>query len=168
MKYIFSMLASIFVMIMVAGNTLSSTAYAGENERQKIILEMFDVMQYGKVIDQISAVVGQQIAAEVKKKSPNLSPNLLTDIGIITQEEFSKLKPDIMQFVGVFMARNFTETELIHLLEFYKSPLGKKTLTVMPNMTQEMMAWIPSVTGKLGQKTMTRVKALLLENGYEL
>jgi hypothetical protein len=161
-------LISIFVLMVFFGYALSSSAHAGENERQKIIIEMFEVMEYGKIIDQISSVVSQQITAEIKKKAPNIPSDALTDIGSIAQEEFSELKPDLMKFVGVFMAKNFTEEELVQFLEFYKSPVGKKSTLIMPQMMQEMMAWMPSVTGKFGQKTMTRVKAMLQSKGHQL
>ena len=155
-------------MIMLAGNAISTIAHADENKRQKIILEMFEVMQYDKIIDQMSAVVGQQLAIEVKKKHPDLPHELVSKIESITGEEFSNLKPDLMMFVGVFMTKNFTEAELIQLLDFYKTPAGKKSISVVPKMTQEMSAWIPSVTGNFAQKTMIRVKAMLQENGYNL
>lgn len=157
----------IFIVALCAG-FLGTKASANENDRQRIILEMFEVMQYGKVIDQIAAVVGQQVTAEIKSKVPNIPTHLLEETGSITREEFSKLKPDMMSFVGVFMVENFSEAELVQLLEFYKSPIGKKSLTIMPKMTQEMMAWVPSVTDKFAQKTMIRVKALLKAQGYQL
>jgi hypothetical protein len=167
-KYILHKLAAIFVVMLVTGSTLFSAAYGGENEKQKIIIEMFDVMQYGRVIDQISAVVGQQIQAQVQGKFPDLSAETLGRIGTITQEEFAKLQPDLMQFTGTFMVQNFSEQELVDLLDFYKSPAGSKSLSVMPQMMQQMMAWMPSVTDKFAKQTMTRVQAMLAEKGYEL
>ncbi len=97
---------------------------------------MFEVMEYGKVIDQISTVVGQQITTAIQKKAPTIPAEELKDIGLITRKEFSVLKPDLIKFVSVFMAKNFTEVELVQLLNFYKTPAGKKTQTIMPKMMQ--------------------------------
>ncbi len=156
------------VVIAVVGAILPAAVRAGENERQKIIIEMFEVMQYEKIIEQIAAVVDRQITAGVRKKTPDIPSNILSDIDTIAQEEFSKLAPEMMKFTGDFMAENFTETELAELLKFYKSPTGRKSTLVMPQMMQQMMAWVPKVSQKFAQQTMTRVAEMLRSKGYEL
>jgi len=51
----------------------------------------------------------------------------------------------------------YTEGEINQLLAFYNSPLGKKTIAVMPQLTQESM----QIGAEWGQKVMERVRAKL-------
>lgn len=46
---------------------------------------------------------------------------------------WDKLKPDMVKLYTA----NFTEQELKDLVAFYQSPLGKKVLTKMPELTQQ-------------------------------
>jgi hypothetical protein len=46
---------------------------------------------------------------------------------------WDKLKPDMIKLYTA----NFTESELKDLVAFYQSPLGKKVLTKMPELTQQ-------------------------------
>jgi hypothetical protein len=46
---------------------------------------------------------------------------------------WNKLKPDMVKLYTA----NFTEQELKDLVAFYQSPLGKKVLTKMPELTQQ-------------------------------
>ncbi|MDY7561428.1 DUF2059 domain-containing protein [Pseudomonas sp. 10B1] len=46
---------------------------------------------------------------------------------------WDKLKPDMVKLYTA----NFTEGELKELVAFYQSPLGKKVLTKMPELTQQ-------------------------------
>jgi hypothetical protein len=157
---------AIAILILSLGNT--TPARAGETERQEVILEMFEVMQYDKMIGQIAEIAGKEISKLIKQKFPNIDDEILAAIGTIVGEEFTSLKPDMMIFVGQFMSQNFTEPELKEMLAFYKTDVGRKWVTVMPAMTQQMMAWLPSFTVKFQQRSMQRIGKLLQKKGYNL
>ena len=66
------------------------------------------------------------------------------------------------------MTRHFTESELQEVLAYYRSSAGKKSLTLMPQMMQEMMAWIPTVIGSFQNRIRERVNEALKAKGYDL
>ena len=156
------------ICTLVWGLGNAPPARAGETERQKIILEMFEVMQYGQMIEQVAGIVGAETSKQIKQKVPNIDDETLGAIEKIVGEEFSGVKPDMMMFIGQFMSQNFTEPELKEMLAFYQTDVGRKAITTMPVLTQRMIAWLPSVTGKVQQRSMDRIGKLLKKKGYDL
>ena len=58
-------------------------AAADERERQRIIAEMFEVMEYDAMIASIGATVGRQIAADIGKQLPNADAAFLAEVQTI-------------------------------------------------------------------------------------
>ena len=71
----------------------------------------------------------------------------------------------MMGFVRDFMTKNFNEAELKELIVFYKSPLGGKTLKLMPQLTQEMTAWMPTAMGPSLERTRVRIREAIERRG---
>jgi hypothetical protein len=56
----------------------------------------------------------------------------------------------------------YTETDIDQLIEFYKSPVGKKMIEVQPQLTQESMLAGQTWGRQIAEKVMHRMK----EKGY--
>jgi hypothetical protein len=147
---------------------LPRNAYAGEMDRQKLVLELFKVMQYDRVLDQVAQTFGQQISAAVKKKVPDIKQDALDMINEESRAAFNKLNPGMMLFVGDFMTRHYTDNDLVEITRFYKTEVGQKSLAVMPKLMQEMTGWIGPATQKLMGDLTGRIKKRLDEMGYKI
>lgn len=79
-------------------------------------------------------------------------------------EEFKKefTSESMMDEIAPIYAKYYTEAELLALIDFYNSPIGKKTLEVTPAITQESMV----VGQKKGQEVMGRIIEKLQKMGY--
>ncbi len=143
-------------------------AQSTETERQKLIVEMFEIMGYGEIITRLSKTVSEQVRTQIMQKAPNASAKLLESVTTIYEEEFAAMQPDLMLFAGNFLNKNFTVDELKQMLAFYKTPVGQKGIKVVPQMTQEMMAWLPSVMGRFQGRALRRIHALAQEEGLNL
>ena len=65
-------------------------------------------------------------------------------------------------------AKHFTNEELDGLIAFYESPVGAKTVRVMPQITREAMQIGQAWGQSLGPTIVERVKIRFEEKGYQL
>ena len=121
---------------------------ASEHRDPKVAHELFTVMKMSKTYQQtIEKMVDVQVAG-----NPNIKP----------------LKPVLMKFFKKHMGwesmkhdmakiytKNFTDEELLGLIQFYKTPLGQKTAMLVPTLTAEGAA--------LGQKRVQENMAELTQ-----
>jgi uncharacterized protein len=63
----------------------------------------------------------------------------------------------LMESMVPMYDKYYTEKEINQLVAFYNSPLGKKTIEVMPKLTQESM----QIGAEWGKKAMERVRKKL-------
>ena len=60
-------------------------------------------------------------------------------------------------------ARHFTHADVRGMIDFYETPLGKKTIEAMPSLMQESMQashrWAQEVMPGLREKVTARLKA---------
>ena len=66
-------------------------------------------------------------------------------------------------------ARYFTLSEIEELLDFYRTPIGRKTIEVMPLLTQESMqvgqSWGMAIGPVIGRRVSERLAAEGIEVG---
>ena len=140
-------------------------AHADETSRRGIVSEIFDVLEYEKVIEETAEVVASQIVDQVKAERPDLDAGTESDIREVVREAFLELKPGMMTLADQLMSKHFTEEELQELLAFYKTGAGRKTGQVMPQIIQETMAWVQQAVDEIVPQIMERLNALLREEG---
>jgi|JI10StandDraft_1071094.scaffolds.fasta_scaffold00359_3 N-glycosylase/DNA lyase len=86
----------------------------------------------------------------------------------VPEEFWVKFKAEAKaeDFVNMIMpvyAKYYTETEINQLLEFYKSPIGKKVISTMPQLMQESM----QIGQEWGEKLAEKIYNQLEEKGYK-
>ncbi len=140
-------------------------AHADGASRQSIIAEIFSVMQYEKVIEQMADVVAAQAVGEVKTTHPNLDSGTESVMRAVVRESFQELTPEMMKFTDGLMSKYFTEGELREMLAFYKTTAGRKSIQVMPQVMQETMIWVQQAVGELVPRIMEKLKARLEDEG---
>ena len=69
---------------------------------------------------------------------------------------------DLADIVAPIYSKYYTDEELTKLIEFYKSPLGRKVVEKLPMITQDSYA----AGEEWGKKISERVVARLKEKGY--
>ncbi|GAB4231320.1 MAG: hypothetical protein Tsb0034_03610 [Ekhidna sp.] len=69
---------------------------------------------------------------------------------------------EFMQLIIPVYEKYFTHDDIEVLIEFYKTPVGKKTIAVMPSVMQESM----QIGQEWGLQISERVRVKLEEKGY--
>ncbi len=72
-------------------------------------------------------------------------------------------KDEYTKFVTKLLADNFTEAEIEELIKFYKSPIGQKTLSKMPVITQESIVYMHEMMNKNKDKFLELIQKVTTE-----
>ena len=125
--------------------------------KETAIRKMFDVMGMTKMMQQV-----------LEGMSNNMKPMLMTSlptgeyreklVDLFLQKFQSKLRVEQLtdQAVPIY-AKYFSKEELEGLMRFYQTPLGQKTLSVLPQTLVEMQTQSMKLGEKLGREAMIEV-----------
>ena len=149
--------------VFVLAAAWAMPARADEAGRQAMVAEMFRVMQYDRMLERTWTLLGNQLFDQVLAENPdlNLDAALEAELRAIVRESLDELNPELMAFAGRTIAKYFTEEELEQMLAFYRTDVGRKSIEVMPQMMQEMAAWLPRATERLTKRLAARLNERL-------
>jgi len=83
-------------------------------------------------------------------------------------DESMNARGGLKEIIVAIYHRYYSADEIQALLDFYRTPVGKKTIAIMPAMTQESMALGMQWGNSLGPLVLQRIKARFKQNGYEI
>lgn len=146
----------IMILCLTLGTTL---AMADEASHRKLAEEALACMDVQRNIEQSFEAVKKMQMAQLKNMGMSAGDAektrvLQDEIMTMIQQEFTwdKVKDDYIQIY----ADTFTEEELNGLIEFYKSPTGKKFTEKMPDLMQKSM----QISQKQMQNIMPKVQEI--------
>ena len=124
------------------------------------LLEMTGALAIGK---QMSDAVGANMSQTLKASRPDIAPELFD----ILQEEVSRtVEENLPEFAARIVPiyhKFFTHREIKGMLKFYRTPLGQKTIRVMPQLLQDSMRvgqqWAEAIGPELQKRVQERFKA---------
>ncbi|SHG61005.1 DUF2059 domain-containing protein [Chryseobacterium sp. OV279] len=105
------------------------------------------------------AIAGmQQSIPEIKKESPNISDEFWSEfMAEVTTDRITEM------YIPIY-SKYYTESEVDELIRFYKSPIGQKTLAVLPTIMKESV----EAGQKMGREITIKVKEKLDKKaGYQ-
>lgn len=115
----------------------------------------------------------QQIMPDMWKLVKKANPQISDDMVSVMEEEFLRAFDETLpEFIAGTVAiydRYYTAAEINELLAFYKTELGRKTISILPQLLGETMSfgrrWGNEVLAPLAVK---RMKKRFHDEGYEL
>ncbi|VVN65771.1 DUF2059 domain-containing protein [Pseudomonas fluorescens] len=123
------------VLVCASGQALADTA--SHNASAEAFLTLAHADKLGTPVymqvQQMFAQRFEQTKAPESKKALLETYQAKANAALDQAIGWNKLKPDMVKLY----TSNFSETELKDLVAFYKSPLGKKVLEKMPQLTQQ-------------------------------
>lgn len=149
----------------------SLSAYANEltAEKKHIIDELLDVTGAAQMGEMMGAAVANSIISSISQQSGNVDPKMVEviqdEVALIMHEEFiasnwlNEMSYDVYH-------KYLTTKELKEILAFYKTPIGKKVVTVMPYVTQEAMIAGQTHGQSLGPLIQQRLQLRLQKEGF--
>ena len=130
----------------------------------KKLLEMTGSLAVGK---QMSTVVVQQMTQMLRKARPDIPERVL---GVIPEEVNGVIDENMNTFEQLVVSiyhKHFTHDEVKEMTRFYATPLGQKTIRVMPTLMNESLQAGQQWGQSLGPTLRDRIQARLKKEGYE-
>ena len=117
----------LFIIAMLIFS-MSITGFSAETSKQKKIKELFQVMDVQATTNEMS----QMILNDTGNMS--LSKNQRAAL----QKEMQSMMDYVLNKQAELYDRHFTEQEIDDILNFYKTPAGKKVIEETPKITKEL------------------------------
>jgi hypothetical protein len=124
------------------------------------LIEMTGALELGR---QMSDAFVTQMTQAIKNSRPDLDPKLFD---ILREEVNNATEESLPEFVAAIVPvyhKYFTHQDIKGMLRFYKTPLGQKTIRVMPLLLQESMdlgrQWGQAIGPEIQRRVIERFKA---------
>ena len=154
-------LASVIVgIVMTLGLAHPARAQSPDPEFRADIERLLTVTGTTRVGSQMATFAAGSLMAGLKRTNPNIPDRAITVVQEVLTAEFSKMftgSDGVMPDMIDLYAKHFTHDEVLALLAFYNSPVGQKTITVMPALVQEAAA----IGQRWAQMRMPQVREVL-------
>jgi len=142
-----------------AADHSSSAAVQIDPAKEAAIHKMFEVMEMTKMMQETVAGMSSSIKPVLLS---SLAPGEYREklVDLFFQRFQSKFKAEqLIELAIPVYAKYYTTEEIEGLTAFYKTPLGKKTLSVMPQTVIDMQTAGKKMGEELGRQSMLEVLA---------
>lgn len=140
-------------------------------EKKDVIKELMEISGVAKIGEMFSKAFVQQMTAVLQKTNPNITPKAFTileeEVNAVMREEMIE-KDTFYELIYPIYHKYLTLADIRKLIAFYKTPVGKKVVTVMPQLTQESMLAGQSWGQSLGPVIQQRIKERFEKEGISL
>lgn len=149
-------------MLVLLGSGLVSASDEAEitPELRAAVEQLVEITYASLDEEQLFGQIAEIAAGEVLKSVNNMTPEQVERINKTTHEYMLEMAGDLDDLIDEMIpiyAKFFTHDEILQMVAFYETPLGKKTIEVMPELAVEMagvsMRWsmskLPEVTEKM-------------------
>ncbi|MFN7915532.1 MAG: DUF2059 domain-containing protein [Vicinamibacterales bacterium] len=155
MRLLSTLMTAVVVPLLLAGPAAAQTI---DEPLRADIRQLMDVMGATEQGVQMASALATQTLESLRRAQPGMPDRAVAIMEQVLREEFAKMfeGPDGLteQLVAIYAA-HFTRDDVRGLLAFYRSDLGRKTLTTMPAILQE--------TRQAGQRTAERKVPRMME-----
>lgn len=130
------------------------------------IVKMMDLTGTSKIGRQMATMISQQMLQSLKAQRPDVPAHTFEVVQDVAEKEFETAfeGPDgLQQKMIPLYAKYFTQDDVRGLIAFYQSPLGQKSLSVMPALMQDAMKlgqqWASEATPRVQEAIKKRLDA---------
>ncbi len=140
-------------------------------EKERDIQKMLELTGALQVGSQFAEAVNRQMSEALK----NLRPDVPERVFVILNEEIDSLMQQEMapqgglarQMLAIY-DRHFSHEEIKGLLNFYQTELGRKTIEVLPQISQESLIAGQQWAQRVGSELSRRLHQRLQKEGIQL
>ncbi len=166
MKQIFAGLLTFIIATPLSAQVVSLGSSTDiEPAHDRAIRQLIVATGALEIGEQFANAVSMQMSQALRQSNPDVPPRAFD---IIQEEVMGVISEELEngsfenQIVPVY-AKYFSLDEVEELLAFYRTPIGQKTIEVMPLLTQESMqigqSWGISIGPIIGQRVSRRLAA---------
>jgi uncharacterized protein len=151
---------------------LASGAASSQNSPQAgkhaLALELIETTGSLKIIGDIVANSLPRTMETIKRNNPSITDQVLEELRGIGLEVFRDSLPDLADPMAAIYESMFSEDELRQVIEFYRSPLGRKMLEKTPIAIEQGQALGVAWAKKVGASIAARIRSEAAKRGYTI
>ncbi len=181
----YTMIAMIaLTLIMSVSSSVHAQDKKAPRDKKDALLELFEIIDYKGQMLKISESMTEQVKQQSEKmmgrmmKSSSLSDEEKEYIETEFMPEYVRKMTDAITTIfkndeiitNILMpvyAKQFTGEEVKQLISFYKTPVGKKVVKTMPEITQEVMGALLTEYGPQIQEAVKNVTLGMMKKFQE-
>lgn len=137
------------------------SAHAADADKQKSILELIELVGLNNVLEQITLSSFNSSIAAIQRQNGTLETKRVELIRDVFVQTFKENSPTLIAKVAISYEKAFSQQEIDDLITFYKSPTGRKSIKIMPQLAQEGMKdgieWANQLVPLIRQRIVERI-----------
>jgi hypothetical protein len=157
------------LVVLLGGGALPAAAQTASPEALKAAQELASLTSK-QIIAQVTTTLTNEvwpsIEAAMKVKNPKIDARTLA----MLRKEFESAQVaavgEIMNDSAAIYAKLFTADELRQIIAFYRTPVGTKSLTLMPRASIELMREIVPRMQKVSDTVNSKFAEILKQRGF--
>lgn len=122
-------LVSVVMVVIATGDSVAQDE-ASMTPRERAAAELIDLLQLEKLTMNTVDVVSQAIMGQNPRAAE------LTDVLAEFTKEFMRWEDLRPEYIRIY-SDAYTEAELMELIAFYKTPVGRKTVEITPELVKQ-------------------------------
>jgi uncharacterized protein len=155
------------IAVLVAVSPAAATAQEPSANALELAKELILLKGSTRIWESVVPGVIEQAKGVFLQTNPALSREL-GDVASQLRTEYAPRGSQLTDQLALLYAQTFTEQELAQALAFYKTPLGRKIVTLEPKVLDEGVSRIREWTNKFSSEVMIRMRAEMKKKGYDL
>jgi hypothetical protein len=163
MNRILSALAAMILLACLA----PASAQQAINSKEALIRELLQITGSEALMQQQISQFAPQIIASIKPAFPTVPETLWSEFQVELVADFRAEIPAFVAASAKVYDKHYSEAELKDLVGFYKTPTGRKTLSVLPQIMAETSAAGMAWGREIGQRSALRAMDKLKAKGYQ-
>lgn len=161
------------ILSIMAVLLFSSFSYSEEltDEKKKVVDEMLEITGALKIGEMMGNAVAKNMIMSLQQQKQEITP----EIAAVIQDEIGKLMHDEFVANGFvnkmsydIYHKYFTTAELKEIVDFYKTPVGSKMASLLPQISQEGMMAGQKHGMSLGPLIQQRMQARFAKEGINI
>ena len=155
-------IAGALTLAAVIFASLSPGPARGQEDRRAQVMELMTVTGARGIGMQMGSAIGEQFFAAMRAANPNVPRDVHDTVQQVVMTVVNERLDDLFDRLVPLYERHFTGAELSELIRFYRTPVGAKTINVMPVLMQEALsvnqAWAQSLQPEIERRIRERLE----------
>ncbi len=159
------------VVLALALIAVAAPAHAQQKEPSanaiKIAREILDLKKSADLFGPMVPGVIERVKGMLAQTNPTLGKDL-DAVAANLRKMYAPRTAELLNNISRLYASRFTEAELKEIVTFYRTPTGKKAITLEPEVFDDALADLKSWQEKFSEEVFARFRAEMKKRGHSL
>ena len=133
----------------------------------KIAREILDLKNTADLFGPLVPTVVDRVRGMLAQTNPTLGKDLEA-VAANLRKTFAPRTAELLSDIARLYASRFTEAELKEIVTFYRTPTGKKVITLEPEVFDDAMTGLKGWQEKFAEEVFARFRAEMKKRGHDL